>query len=641
MVMKRSTILLLALTMLINLHAEPADFSEKERIVIYTHSLDVIRDYQRLINEMGEFAISDPEAAKSSSESFLELFVNRQVLIYNDLDPSHNLSPFYEAETYISNVLLWYPDGMRIALDIENAKVGNIMQHEDDIYSLDIMMTKKIDGNYLNRMQNQNTEEILFRVAFSRRMGGFANYKIVGIRNSDASMVPDYSKNLDEVKSEEMDENDIFKVEEGMRAVMQDYVNYIALLGDPQEFEEDKAFYRESFSSLFENEDVRVYNDLAPEPEQSLLTVEEYLSSLQNDYPKGISNVSMLVDSAEIGKPVKTEEGTYYATLTADKFFSGNYQDRQAFREMFPLTVKIRFERSGNAFTDFRIQSVDIEAEDFYQAEEGAEELSLPTMSITTVSRRGWSVGIEGGYGLSPVENQTINALTLDNNYHAWESQPGYGIKAGINVFYFMNDHIGIKTGLAYNAYQTLFSLEGVFTNEELSRDVNDDQFNQIIDANYDSTLTMSYISLPLVLNYNTGKPGDFGFYLEAGAVLGYKLSSSYKTTGSFNYYGYYPYHPAATQTLDLEVLGFYKEENINRSGDLPVSGINLSGYASFGINIPMGYFNTIRIGPEIHYGILDIDTGDAYTDIFGNQISRQPTILKKYSVKISYILKL
>jgi hypothetical protein len=639
--MKHTTILLFAFALLLDLQAEPADFSEKDKIVIYTHSLDIIRDYQRLINEMGEYAISDPEAAQSSSESFLELFVNRQVLIYNDLDPSHNLSPFYEAETYITNVLLWYPDGMRIALDYENAKVGNIMQHEDDIFSLDIMLTKKIDGNYLNRMQNQNTEEILFRIAFSRRMGGFTNYKIVGIRNSDASMIPDYSKNLEEVKSEEMDENDIFKMEEGMRAVMQDYVNYIALLGDPQEFEEDKEFYRESFSALFEDDAVRVYNDLAPEPEKSLLSVEEYMSSLKNDYPKGISNVSMPIDSADIGKPIKTDEGFYYATMNVDKFFSGNFQDKQAYREMFPLTVRIRFERSGNAFTDFKIQSVDIEADDFYEAEQGTEELALPTMSISTVSRKGWSVGIEGGYGLSPVENQNISALTLDNNYHAWESQPGYGIRAGINVFYYMNERLGIKTGLLYNAYQTLFTLDGLFTNEELSRDVNDDQFNQIVDASYDSTVTLNYISLPIVLNYSTGKPGDFGFYLEAGGVLGYKISASYNTTGSYNYYGYYPYHPAAIQTLDLEVLGFYKEENINRSGDLPVSGINLSGYASFGINIPMGYFNTIRIGPEIHYGIMDIDTGDAYTDIFGNQISRQPTILKKYSVKISYILKL
>ena len=96
----------------------------KDRKVILTHSLNILHEYQNLINEVGTFMLTDMEAAQSSAEGFLELFVNRQVLIFNDLDPAFSLSPCYEAETYINNLLLWYPDGMTFKLDLRNARVG-------------------------------------------------------------------------------------------------------------------------------------------------------------------------------------------------------------------------------------------------------------------------------------------------------------------------------------------------------------------------------------------------------------------------------------------------------------------------------------------------------------------------------------
>ena len=99
----------------------------KEKAVIYTKALDVLRNYQSILNSMGESAVTDVDKAKSSSESFLELFVNRQVLLFNDLDPTHRLSEFYEAETYASNIILWYPDGIVINMDLANARVGEIM----------------------------------------------------------------------------------------------------------------------------------------------------------------------------------------------------------------------------------------------------------------------------------------------------------------------------------------------------------------------------------------------------------------------------------------------------------------------------------------------------------------------------------
>ncbi|GAI79754.1 unnamed protein product, partial [marine sediment metagenome] len=197
--MKKLLSIILFLVISITLIANPVSFSDKEKAIIYTNSLIILQNYETIINEIGVNVVNDIEKAQSNAEGLIELFINRQVLVFNDLDPSYRLSKFYEAETYSANLILWYPDGVNINLDFENAKVGNIMQHEDNVYSLDIMLNKKIDGNYLNQTLNRNTEGLTFRIAFSIKNKSFDNFKIVGIRNAESSDIIDYSKALKEV----------------------------------------------------------------------------------------------------------------------------------------------------------------------------------------------------------------------------------------------------------------------------------------------------------------------------------------------------------------------------------------------------------------------------------------------------------
>ena len=205
--MKRSVLLTFLLFIVLGpiLKAE-VEFSVKEKSIIYTNAVKVLEDYQVITNQMGENIVSDIEKARSNGEGFLELFVNRQVLIYNDLDPAHNLSEFYEAETYTNNIILWYPDGITINLDLANARVSEIMTHEDNIFSIDILVKKSINGNYLNQILNQNVEDLTFRIAFSMENKSLGNFRIVGVRSAASNFVIDYTQALREVNAEEFDE---------------------------------------------------------------------------------------------------------------------------------------------------------------------------------------------------------------------------------------------------------------------------------------------------------------------------------------------------------------------------------------------------------------------------------------------------
>ena len=640
--MKRFISIILFLVFSITLIAAgTGDFSDKEKAIIYTNSLKILQDYETIINEIGMNVVNDIEKAQSNAEGLIELFINRQVLVFNDLDPSYQLSKFYEAETYSANLILWYPDGVNIKLDLENAKVGNIMQHEDNVYSLDIMLNKKIDGNYLNQTLNRNSEGLTFRIAFSSKNRSFNNFKIVGIRNAESSDMIDYSKALKEVNSEDLNEEELTKIHEGIKAILGDYNNFLALLGDPDEIEEDKVFYKESFTNIFENSETKIYNDINPEPEKSLINVSSYIIQYGENFPGGIKNISVNIDSADFGKVIKSEAGDFYTYAYADKFFSGSFKGKEAFSEMFPLAFKISFEKSGKAYTNYKISGIDISGSGFFSESTSDQVIAVPDMVIKPVSRKGLSIVLFGSYGLSYIKDQNISAFTMESDNYKWNISNGYGLTAVVGIQYFFTDHFGIETGVYYDTYESMFNLEGTFQDDAFSSDVNNDSFYKIIEASIDTTINLNYFTVPLLLNFNSGQPGEIGFYVNAGVTVSYIISSSYSTKGNYKYSGYYPSNPLAIQYLEIQELGFYNRENIDETGDTETSSLNLSLYGSVGINIPFGYYSSIYVGPEIIYGFTDIKSKRSeYQDIFGNLKDNQPAKVLKIGLKIGFVYK-
>jgi len=246
-------------------------------------------------------------------------------------------------------------------------------------------------------------------------------------------------------------------------------------------------------------------------------------------------------------------------------------------------------------------------------------------------SRKGWSIGVEGSYGKSSIENNSLTAQALEFEDYTWESTPGYGMSAGINGYYFFNEYFGIRTGIVYNNYKSTFLLNGIFLENELSKDINDDSYYKVREAEYTSDIDFHYISVPLLANFTLGKPGKNGLFVEGGALIEQKLIATSHLSGSFDFYGYYPQHPQVTQILKISELGFYSIDDIDKMQDVTTSFYNISGYVSFGLNLAFGYLNTVRIGAELIYGTRKMDYGYDY----------ELSIHKKYSIKISYILKL
>lgn len=640
--MKRLVVFTLSLIVSQSITLKAVDFTNKEKSVIYTNAIKVLNDYQSGINQMGIDVVNNVEKARNSAESLLELFVNRQVLIYNDLDPSHKLSEFYEAETYTNNIILWYPDGITINLDLENAMVSDIVSHDATVYSIDILTKKSINGNYLNQTLNKNIEELTFRIAFSLENKVLGDFRIVGIRNASSNYLIDYTQALKEVNIENFTEDDLSKIKNQIKTILKDYSNFLSLLGDPQERTEDKEFYKSSFLKLFPEGEPRIYNDIAPEPESSLISVNDYITAFISDYPNGIRNLSINSDSANFGKVMKSEDGRYYTYTYVDKFFSGNYKGKEVFRKMFPLIFKISFTAEAKVFSNFQISSIDISSVNFYEATPGSAVLKKPEILIRPVSRKGFGMSIIGSFGQTTIKDQNLETLSMEQDLHSWNTSPLYGFIGAIGISYYLDNNIYFRSGIEYNKYSSKFNLTGKYTDNILSTDANSSMFYKIIDASFDSVLTINYITLPLLAGYTSGKPEKLGFYAEGGFKISIPQKATYKNSGIYNYSGYYPSNPVVLQYLNIPELGFYTKENISKTGDIKMKGINIAFYASAGVNIPLGYYSSVTIGPEAIIGLSDIlSENKTYTDIFGKSYSHQTTRIRSIGLKICVAYKL
>lgn len=626
------------------LHA--VDFSQKQIALINTKALQIIESYETSINEIGKTTPIDINTATSNAELLIELFVNRKVLVYNDLDPSHTLSEFYEVETYASNLILWYPDGIEIVLDYATARTTPVRQHDETIFSMDIAIDKKINGNYLNKQANTNKENLVFRIAFALNGKGFADFQVAGVRNATSETKVDDLKTLQEVNAEELSEEELNKVYSGVRGVLNDYTNFLALLGDPQELEEDKEFYKESFTGIFKDSEVKVFNDVDLKSKSTLIGIAEYIDLYKTNFPDGIKNISLNVDSAEFGTVSKDDQGGLFTYVYVDKFFSAVVNQKELFKTSDNLMFKVNFKKSGNSYTAYNIESVDKTGFSYFDS--GAE-VGDPTLAIAPVTRQGMSVFATLSYGITSIKNENISSINLSENQHEWQTKNGSGLVIGGGFNYYFNDAIGISSGLELITFSTEYSLSGSFKDNEYSYDNSGNEginhYYMMVDASYDSLVNVSSINLPLVLKYNFGKPGSFGFSVDAGLKLSYTMSAKYTLSGNLATSGHYPdyfisIYPEGIVQDDPQ-LGFVNKSNIDETGNVDLKKLNVSGYAKISFVVPVNYYSSFEFGPEVYYGIGDLSNKTTYKDIFGKESTHKPVNVSFIGVNVKYLYKL
>lgn len=615
-----------------------AQFSDKDKSIIATNSIDLLKDYEELINNIGLTDNNDMEKMQGFSESFINLFINRKVLVYNDLDPNYILSEFYEVETYISNLILWYPDGIETKLYFDNARASNINTHGEDVYSIDILLSKTLEGNYLNRAFNKASDTLIFRVAFGKAFNTISDYKIVGVRKSGSTKQIDYTKSLRDVNKVELTTNELESIRNGIKGLLNDYKNFIALLGDPEEFEEDKAFYKESFKAVLEDQ-INLFNDLEAAPDKNHLSADDYILELAKLYPSGIKNIGLDLDTINLESIVNENENQYSCYLYTTKFFSGNLRDKGIYRENFELMFKFKFEKVENAFVNFKISEIDLSGQEF--ADMNSDQEVTFDNPIQKLSREGLYISAYPLYNIVSISDPNIQDLSIVNDNHEWTMNYSNIISGGVSATYFINSFLGISAGFEYYDATIEYNLTDSVTSIDLFSDGNGFLFNKVIVADYDSLTQFSSLRIPVSINYFSPDPKQIGYYFSGGIILSYYLKSDYNVSGVFKQNGYYPNAEYGYNYMDDPNLGFYQRYNINESESLNTGKLSISYFIELGGLYPIGYFNTISLGIRYASMINGISYPTAnYVNIFGKESTAQPIKFSNIGIKLSWIYK-
>lgn len=615
--------------------AFPQDISEKQKAIIYNEAIKILKSYELFNNQIADNVV-DVEEINKTSQKLIDLFVSRKAIIYNDLDPSHKLSEAYELETYVTNMLLWYPDGMKFSFDYDNLKAGNIISHGNDIYTVDIMTSKQIDGNYLNQQKNTQKEEVLYRIAFFQKNKTYENYRIAGVRSSKAKTLADDSKLLAEVKSVAFSDKDMQLIKDQTRMLLNDYINFLNLISDPKETTEDKAYYTISFKGLFKDSTLKVVNDIEPDPQQRWITVNEYQKNLMESYPEGIRNIGMNIDSAEFGKVIPEGNNMFYINGYIEKFFSGKYMSKTVFRDNSKYDFKVSFERDENTFKNFKLASVDKFGVNLYnQTSSTAQE--LPQKPITSIKRKGLYVGFSMGGGLTSYSNDNLSS----NSLIKWTNQGKGALDFEVQGTWYITNRIGVKAGLGLNRYSSNTNLSGTFTNTAYNYDTNNQPYIKTISSNFDSLLTYSYFSVPVTIVFHSNaNPEKWGFYVETGLLTSFNLNSKYQISGNYATSGYYEQYEEGIKYLNDPEYGFVTRTNIGSSGNLNSSSIYYSFKAAIGFTWPLNYFTTVYCAPEIVWGLSNISSDKTSTDLFSNTTPAKNVGISKYGIKFGLTYK-
>ena len=137
-----------------------------------------------------------------------------------------------------------------------------------------------------------------------------------------------------------------------------------------------------------------------------------------------------------------------------------------------------------------------------------------------------WS-GLEFGFNV----NTNAGGTSSFSNHPYWENDPSSSRYFNLNFFErrfsIVKEYVGITTGLGFN-----FSGFSIPNNYELK-----DSANMIFGVQGESQysknkLKVTYLTLPLLLQFNTNANNEKGFYWTTGVIGGVRIASKWKTEG-------------------------------------------------------------------------------------------------------------
>jgi hypothetical protein len=657
-----------------------AQLAPKDQAEIRKKAQKLLIEYQDKLNQIGK-DVRSIDKTRVNVEAFVKLYVDRKTQVYNDLDPAHTLSEYYDAETYTNNIALWYPGGITVDLDFDNAQVSNVISHGEGVYSIDFIIDKRINGMYLGKTMNINVENLLFRIGFTGIGQQYQSFKIAGIRKPSQQNNDKTDSKILEVRSTPLTYDERRDIDRETRTLLNDYTNYLSLIGDTVEDIEEKILYKGSFRSLFTNNQSPVFNDILPEGmKNQYVAVSDYINLYSEAYSSEGGKVTFDTDSSDLGFITKRNDTTFVRNVQVNKYFEGNYLGRQFIKYKIRLKLLVIFYYQNSVYKNFKISKIDqvivkkaevVETRTYTELRKRKKSAGPDTQYAAALPIEEDKTKIRlsaGGFvGIGLINDRNLSSMTTNENAHEWEITPQLCYSGFMNYSFKITPRLGLLTGVGYSVFGTKYSLnsfnsgsDSSFTDISDALDTNKNvTFKKNITAKYDSVVTLNSVIIPIGVVYTFNPAAKIKISINPGINISIVNKATSKADGYMHYYGYY-----ASDTVVFlkykdwpeEGFNFYykKSSNVDKDIKTNVNTISFVAFTKVGVLIPLSKRIDIGLSGEIQYGLTNlVKNNGVYKDIFGQTKSYEINSTKKhvfefkpvniftYGIALEFIVKL
>jgi hypothetical protein len=203
----------------------------------------------------------------------------------------------------------------------------------------------------------------------------------------------------------------------------------------------------------------------------------------------------------------------------------------------------------------------------------------------------GFFIGLTGGASM----NRIINKGILYSNDPLKENKIFYSGSFGIETGYFFNRSIGISTGIGYSSYKAELFLD-TYSNKFTATDSENETFEmRVSGSGIKEIQDISFISIPLCLDFQIPAGQSFGIFLQAGVNFAFPVNHGYNSSGTFTYTGYYPAYNIVFH--DLPEYGFPTDIGISTADKLNLKSMVIQGLAAAGLQYTFKNKYQIKLG--------------------------------------------
>jgi hypothetical protein len=197
------------------------------------------------------------------------------------------------------------------------------------------------------------------------------------------------------------------------------------------------------------------------------------------------------------------------------------------------------------------------------------------------------------GVSAGPSMNQIVNKGILSIADLKTNKKISYS--GSIELGYFFSGNIGISTGIGYNSFDSELSLTSYSNKFNATDSENEPYERRITGSDIKESQNISYLSLPLCINFQVPVGSRFGFYFNTGINLSIPMSKDYSSGGTFSFSGYYTAYNVLLQ--NLPDYGFPENSPVNTNGNLELKSLNIEALAGAGLQLFISKKSQFAIG--------------------------------------------